>query len=287
MTGNKGKNRLLSRLEFWKMQGGGNDFVVIDNRAELLPGPGRAGLLQKICRRALGVGADGLILLENSGTGDFSCRFFNPDGSEAEMCGNGGRCAARFAFLQGLAPAEMVLQTLAGPVRARVAGGRVRLEMPKPRDQQPGLTLSGEGFREELDFVNTGVPHAVVLVGGDLAAVDVAGRGRWIRRHPRFAPAGTNVNFVQVVDKQRLLIRTYERGVEAETLACGTGSAAAALLCGARGLVESPVEIVVGSGEKLMVWFAAAAGLATEVFLEGGALIIYKGVMEKEFLESE
>lgn len=267
---------------FWKMQGGGNDFVVIDNLALGFPGGDPAGLIRNICRRALGVGADGLILLEKASTADFFCRFFNPDGSEAEMCGNGGRCAARFAWEQGLAGPEMVFQTRAGLVRAVIdLKRRVKLEMPVSAAPRCGLLVDGRDWCEKVDFVNTGVPHVVVMVDQDLEAVDLVGRGSRIRYHKDFAPAGTNVNFVRVINKHCLAIRTYERGVEAETLACGTGSVAAALLCGQRGMVTSPVEIIVKSGEKLLVWFTDSADGRAEVFLEGAARIVYKGVLEE------
>ncbi|HDS15487.1 MAG TPA: diaminopimelate epimerase [Proteobacteria bacterium] len=269
-----------SSLFFWKMQGGGNDFMVIDNRGRIFPEKTRPALVRKLCRRALGVGADGLILVEEAEAADFTCRFYNADGSEAEMCGNGGRCVARFAFLQKLASAKMVFLTPAGAIRAQVDGDRVRLEMPRPHSLRQGLELEIEGERIAVDFINSGVPHAILVVDCDPDPSWLLRQGAAIRRHPVFAPAGTNVNFVRIVNERRLAIRTYERGVEAETLACGTGSVAAALLLAVRGKVASPTAVVTGSGEILTIFYKQEGLDFSEVFLEGGAVIVYKGVLE-------
>ncbi|MBN2707283.1 MAG: diaminopimelate epimerase [Deltaproteobacteria bacterium] len=267
-------------LSFWKMQGGGNDFIVIDNRGRIFPEKERFAWVRRLCRRALGVGADGLILVEEAQSADFTCRIYNADGSEAEMCGNGGRCVARFAFLQGIAQAEMVFLTPAGAIRARVDGDRVKLEMTRPHSLRQGLELEIEGERIIVDFINSGVPHVVLVVDREPDSLWIRRLGVAIRRHPAFAPAGTNVNFVRILDEQRLAIRTYERGVEAETLACGTGSVAAALLLATRGKVVSPTAVVTGSGEILTIFYKREGLDFSEVFLEGGAVIVYKGVLE-------
>ncbi|MBN2808495.1 MAG: diaminopimelate epimerase [Deltaproteobacteria bacterium] len=268
------------------MQGCGNDFIIIDNRHAVFPEKNRVRLVAALCRRATGVGADGLILLEDDPEFDFRWHFYNADGSMAEMCGNGGRCAARFAYLQGMAAAEMVFRTVAGPIRARVAGDQVRLEMTPPGALRQELELDCDGGLEIVDVINTGVPHAVVWVGQGLADLALSRRGARIRYHREFAPAGTNVNFVEVVSEHCLSMRSYERGVEGETLACGTGAVAAVLLAAARGLVCSPVEVVTLAGERLRVYYKRVGSDYKEVFLEGGALIVYKGVLESEFLRA-
>ncbi|MCD6292801.1 MAG: diaminopimelate epimerase [Deltaproteobacteria bacterium] len=265
------------------MHGSGNDFIVIDNRRGLFPEKGRSQLVARLCRRGLGIGADGLILIENNHFVDFLWHFYNADGSEAEMCGNGGRCAARFAYLKGIADADMVFQTSAGLIRAQIERSQVRLEMTTPFGLRKGVELDFAGESEVVDFINSGVPHAVVMVQQNLDLVALSERGARIREHQEFAPEGTNVNFVEVADEQCLSIRTYERGVEDETLACGTGAVAAALLAFERGLVKSPTKVITRSGESLMVYYEKVGSTFKEVFLEGGAVIVYKGVLESDF----
>lgn len=271
-------------IPFWKMHGSGNDFIVIDNRRRVFPEKVRPQLVARLCRRGTGIGADGLILIEDNHFVDFLWHFYNTDGSEAEMCGNGGRCAARFAYLKGIADADMVFQTRAGLIRAQVDRTQVRLEMTEPVGLRKRVKL---GFAEEheiVDFIDSGVPHTTVMVDQELDLVAVSERGARIRYHQEFAPAGTNVNFVKVVNEQCLLIRSYERGVEGETLACGTGAVAAALLVSEHGLVKSPTEVITQAGESLMIYFEKKGPAFKEVFLEGGAVIVYKGVMEADFL---
>ena len=270
-------------LPFWKMHGSGNDFIIIDNRRGIFPDKGRPQLVSRLCRRATGIGADGLILIEDNHFVDFLWHFYNADGSEAEMCGNGGRCAARFAYLKGIADADMVFQTLAGLIRARVDRTQVRLEMTTPFGLRQGVELDFAGECETVDFINSGVPHTVVMVDQELDLVALSERGPRIRYHQEFAPSGTNVNFFEVVNEQCLSIRTYERGVETETLACGTGAVAAALLASEHGLVNSPTEVITQAGESLVVYYKKEGSAFKEVFLEGGAVIVYKGVMEADF----
>ncbi len=272
-------------IRFWKMNGSGNDFIVIDNREEAFPRNGRPELVARLCRRQTGVGADGLILLENDSEVDFRWRFYNADGSEAEMCGNGGRCAARFAVLHGLAPQRLVFRTLAGLIRAEVAAGRVNLELPAPSGWRQGVPLAPLPVPgcHWVDFINTGVPHAVLLVD-DLENFPVREVGRRIRHADFFQPAGTNVNFIAAGAAGELHVRTYERGVEDETLACGTGSVAAALVAHARGLVNSPTRVRTRSGEVLTVRYRRDGAVFSEVFLEGDAKIVYDGKVVAEFL---
>ncbi len=268
----------MKAIPFAKLTGSGNDFILIDNMAEGFDVNEIQKIVPKLCARALSVGADGLIVLVPSKDAHFRWRFFNSDGSEAEMCGNGGRCAARFAFERGIAPEELVFATLAGDLKAQVKeNGVVKLQLTPPR----GLVLKeslalGNGKELEFGFVDTGVPHVVLWVE-DLEQVDVAGLGREIRFHQRFQPAGSNVNFAKVTGKNSVSIRTYERGVEAETLACGTGSTAAAYIGIRLGMVESPVEVTTRSGEVLTVHFDGET-----LSLEGGTRWIYDGVMHPE-----
>ncbi len=269
------------------MHGSGNDFIIIDNRHETFPEQKRPLLVTRLCRRNIGIGADGLFLIENDPDPgvDFLWRFYNADGSEAEMCGNGGRCVARFATLNEIASNKMIFRTLAGLIRAQVDGERVRLEMTTPFGLRQGIHLNCDGEPEIVDFINTGVPHVVINVDHDLAFLAINERGARIRYHREFAPAGTNVNFIEVLNEQRLSIRTYERGVENETLACGTGSVAAALLASKNGVVRSPTEVLTRAGESLLVHYKKTDSSFTEVFLEGGAVIVYKGVLESDFLK--
>ncbi|MBA2848158.1 diaminopimelate epimerase [Thermosulfuriphilus ammonigenes] len=271
-------------LSFAKLSGSGNDFILIANMDRAIHPSAAPSLAKTLCRRGFSVGADGLILLEPATLAEahFAWRFFNADGSEAEMCGNGGRCAARFAYVKGIAPAQMVFETGAGLVRAEVMGERVKLEMTPPRDLTLDRKLALAEKQIFYSFVNTGVPHVVVEVN-DIDKAPLKELGPQIRFHPQFSPAGTNVNFV-ALDGERIFIRTYERGVEDETLACGTGACAAALVLGAKGQVSSPVEVVTRGGEILRVYFSLDAHGPKEVFLEGIARFIYQGKLFPEAL---
>ncbi len=270
-------------IAFCKMSGAGNDFLVIDHRAPLIARERMAEFARLVCRRRFSVGADGLFLIEPSTTADFRWRFFNADGSEAEMCGNGARCVARFACMHGIAPERMRFETLAGVIEATVAGSQVTIGMTAPHSLQLDFEIEALGQRCTTHAVNTGVPHLVVFVD-DLEGTDVAGLGRVLRFHQLFAPAGTNVNFVGRT-KGGFAVRTYERGVEAETLACGTGVTAAALIAAARGLTASPVEITTRGGATLVIRFSGGGhGPWTQVELEGPAHLIYRGELSEEAL---
>ena len=266
----------MNEIPFYKMSGSGNDFILIDNREAVVQFEDLADFAARICRRKMSVGADGLILLEASDCADFRWRFFNSDGSTAEMCGNGARCAARFAFLHGIAREEMRFETLAGIIGAQVLGDQVKIRMTDPCD----LVLAGEldNGRERIVYssINTGVPHVVIEVE-DIEKVDVTLLGRRIRRHSRFSPAGTNVNFMAPLPDGGWAVRTYERGVEDETLACGTGIAAAALVLAAATSMSSPIRLQTRSGTWLKVYFIREADNFKELFLEGDARIVCRG----------
>jgi diaminopimelate epimerase len=269
------------------MSGSGNDFVIIDNRTGIFQPHSTAELARTLCRRKVSVGADGLILLENDPEVDFSWQFFNADGSSAEMCGNGGRCAARLAHMLGICGSSLSFRTLAGVVCAQVFGTRVKLQITAPRDMRLDEDLEINGRRLVIDSVNTGVPHAVFIVDSvqDLEGQNVSGLGRTVRFHSHYAPAGTNVNFSTVLGDRSMAIRTYERGVEDETLACGTGATAVALVAAAKHLVNPPVEVHTKSGEVLTIHFDLEKGLPDEVFLEGETRVVYQGELWQETVQ--
>lgn len=268
----------MKKLPFFKMQGSGNDFILIDNRRGALKGMNLKDLAVTVCRRHYSVGADGLIVIVPSKKADFKWRFFNADGSEAEMCGNGSRCAARFAFLKKIAKKDMTFETLAGIIQAQVKKDTVRVQLPGASGLRMNIAVPLDSGLRMGHFINTGVPHLVYL-SKDLENEDVDRIGRTTRYHELFKPAGTNVNFVQIQGRHRIRIRTYERGVEGETLACGTGSVAAALVAGALGAAASPVEILPRSNEKLTVSFDRTAEGFSGIHLEGQAQVICEGTV--------
>jgi diaminopimelate epimerase len=281
------------KIPFTKMTGSGNDFIVIDNRDLKVAAPYGRELARLACRRRLSAGADGLILIENDPEVDFSWRFYNADGSEPGMCGNGSRCAARFAVLKGITSKErFCFRTLAGVVEARVFGQGARVAMPRPHGLETDIAVDIDGRRISLDFLNTGVPHAVYFTDSprQLEETDIEKLGRAIRGHERFLPAGTNVDFVLVSGPHAMQARTYERGVEAETLACGTGCIASALVAAARNLTQSPVEVLTRGGETLTIHFEKnSQGSVTSfsaVFLEGDAKVVYDAELWDETLKA-
>jgi diaminopimelate epimerase len=236
-----------------------------------------------VCRRKFSAGADGLILIEESDQADFKWLFFNADGSVAEMCGNGARCAARFAYMHGIAPARVCFETLAGIIEAQVADINVSVKMTDPGDVQMHREITVDDETILLHTVDTGVPHAVLFVD-DIAQVDVCARGSRIRHHETFMPAGTNVNFVQK-QGNGFKVRTYERGVEDETLACGTGAVAGALIAVLLDQAASPVEMITSGGDQLTIMFDVKEGASVEnVFLKGPTHMIYKGELNAEAL---
>lgn len=270
-------------IRFQKMSGAGNDFIVIDNRGGAIGEAGRRELFEPWCRRRTGVGADGVLLVEPSpGEGfDFRMRYYNADGGEAEMCGNGARCIARFAYAIGAAKKEMRFMTEAGPVEARVnEAGEVTIGVGNPKDLCRGIDLRRCGAGALAgDYINTGVPHVVVRVN-DLKNVPVFNLGRAIRNHDAFAPAGTNVNFYKVRDDGDIDYRTYERGVEDETLACGTGAIATALIASIAGLAKSPTAIHTSGGPVLKIYFEKNGEGFTGIRLEGEARFVFGGEIE-------
>jgi diaminopimelate epimerase len=267
----------MKTFPFYKMHGAGNDFILVDDREGSFPIDARAWLAAVSARRT-GVGCEGIILIQRSRHADFRMRFLNPDGGEAEMCGNGARCVARLAHELGAAPKRMTIETMAGDVHAEVSGESVTLWMTEPRDWDLDgrLTVSGRAIR--FGFVNSGVPHAVIETDA-LAEEPVFELGRAIRHHPHFAPRGTNVNFAQVEHPRLVRVRTYERGVEDETLACGTGMVATALVLARRGRVQLPVEILPASGDHIRVDARIEGESVTGVTLTGPAVHVFQGAL--------
>ena len=258
------------------MNGSGNDFIVIDNRLGVVSGDELPDLITGVCRRRLSVGADGLILIENDPEADFKWRFYNSDGSRAEMCGNGARCAARFALENGIAEAEMTFETDAGPVHAVVTPESVKVRMPDPSELITEVNVELESGTLTLSTVNTGVPHAVCIMD-QIEEMEVVPLGREIRFHTAFAPAGTNANFIALDGSNAIAVRTYERGVEDETLACGTGCIASALVASSRMGLMSPLPVRTRSGNVLTIHFTPAEGGFKEIYLEGDACIVSSG----------
>jgi diaminopimelate epimerase len=271
----------MFKIPFSKMSGCGNDFILIDNRQKILNPDALGDFVPRVCAPKISVGADGVILIEASPKADFRWRFFKSDGSEAEMCGNGGRCAARFAALKGIASEKLSFETLAGIIEAEVYGRRVKLQMIKPFGLKLDFAVPIEGRSCALHFINTGVPHAIHFVP-EASQIKVKDLGNKIRFHAHFQPAGTNANFVQVIDRKRIKVRTYERGVEDETLACGTGAVASALIAGAKGFADSPVAVETSGGEILNIYFQKKGEEFDRVFLEGDARLVYEGELWEE-----
>lgn len=267
------------------MAGGGNDFVMIDNRGARIPDPN--DLARRICTRALSVGGDGLILIETSARATFRMRYFNSDGSFGAFCGNGTRCAARFAFLNVIAGRKMTIETDAGIVSAEILdGGQVTLALPPPasfRPQRP-LTIGNQTIHGSSILV--GVPHYVLFLREGLWTQDIVPLGSTIRQHPDLRPdGGANVNFVTVRDAHAIEVRTYERGVEAETLSCGSGVVASAVTSALFQKVQSPVTVLTRSGVSYEVAFAIRDGRAEDVRLKGDARLIYRATITPETLE--
>jgi diaminopimelate epimerase len=273
----------MKKINFYKMSGSGNDFIIIDNRNNVVEEKNLSDFISSVCRRRMSVGADGLILIENADNIDFKWRFFNSDGSRAEMCGNGARCAARFAYLKEIARSKMSFETDVGIVFAQVNNGLVKIKMTEAKDLKSDFTIDTDSGPATVSSINTGVPHVVIPVN-NIEDVDVVKLGRKIRYHEKFAPAGTNVNFYSTKKDGNIKIRTYERGVEDETLACGTGAVASALVYAKKTNKKSPISVMTKSGGWLTIYFEIKTYPDTfeNIYLKGDARIIYKGEMSED-----
>jgi diaminopimelate epimerase len=259
------------------MVASGNDFVLVRQFASS-PVRQLKKIAKDLCNRRFGIGADGLLLLEKSKIADTKMLIFNPDGSEARMCGNGARCVALFTKHQTPNTKHLKIETKAGTIEAKVKGNDIKIKFTEPKDLKLDLPIIINGITRHVSFINTGVPHTVIFVSG-LDEIDVVGIGKLIRHHKKFSPQGTNVNFVEIIDEDNIKLRTYERGVEDETLACGTGAVAAALILATRYslLATHKINVHTKSGEILKVYFEKINHKFKNVWLEGKAKIVYKG----------
>lgn len=275
---------LAMTIPFTKMSGAGNDFVVVDNRSNLVTD--HSGFARRVCDRRWGIGADGVLLLEPDKSEAYGMAYYNADGSYGGMCGNGGRCIALYAVLKKIAPARHTFRALDYVYSAVVESDQVRIRMKDPKGLRKGLSISIPGHTMTGHFIDTGSPHVVVFVedldGGKLplGEIDVEGIGRAVRHHELFQVDGTNVNFVQVGRDNSCSIRTYERGVESETLACGTGSIAAAVIAREFKGLKPPVRVHPKGERDLSVNFKVEPGAVTDVELCGPAVICFQGTIE-------
>lgn len=282
-----------SGLPFAKMSGSGNDFVMIDNRDGLLAAGALPEFTRRVCRRGIGLGADGVVTIEpldhDQPDADFRWRYINADGSDGEMCGNGAMCGARFAMDAGIAPQSCVFQTPSGLVHAEVAasGPMVRIAMPDAGPLDAPVELKVLDRTMTFHSVRVGVPHTVGVVDdadGFADATSFAAWGKAIRQHPHFAPEGVNVNLIHPTDGNTLRMRTYERGVEAETLACGTGSVASAIVAMRELGMTPPLRVITSSGRPLQVDFRwdGETSSARDIYLAGEARFIATGHLDPE-----
>ena len=275
----RGEEVVSRAVRFWKLEGAGNDFLGLDGRAGGFKL--KRQQIADLCDRRRGVGADGVLVVEKPKVrgADFRMRYYNSDGGEAEMCGNGARCFALLArVVSGRKGNELRVQTQAGLLTLRTSGQEVQVSMTEPTKLRLGRNLVVAGRKVVVDFLNSGVPHAVLFVRS-VRSIDVAKQGRAIRYHSAFAPSGTNVNFVEIGRGNRIHVRTYERGVEGETLACGTGVVASSILSNLRRGLRSPILVTTRGGDHLRVGFSMVNGQARKVTLQGPARIVYTGVI--------
>ncbi len=281
------------KLNFTKMQGAGNDFVVIDDLGGRFPVEDRA-LIRRLAARRMGIGCEGVIVIRpgpDDASADFTMLFFNPDGSRASMCGNATRCLALFAFEHGIGGRVQRMATDAGPVVAEILDARrgygtVRVALTPPRDRREQVSVAlTRGRVADCFHVNTGVPHAVVFVE-DAEAVDVVSDGRAIRHAAVFSPSGVNVDFVSLLPDGSVRARTYERGVEDESGACGTGAVAVAIALVERRGGALPVVVRFGAGMALVVdGVRDAAGLCHAMRLTGPARLVFEGCLETSWTD--
>ena len=278
-----------SEVPFTKMTGSGNDFVVIDHREPFLPAESIPDFVRAVCRRGVAIGADGVVLIEATDRDDldFRWRYINADGTDGEMCGNGAMCGARFAVLNGIATSPARFMTPDGVITAEIddpSRPQVRIAVSDPGPIRD-VSVEVEGTTLDLFALKMGVPHAVAIVDDVDAFADAATFhriGRAVRMHDAFQPAGTNLNVIHRVDDRTIRMRTYERGVEAETLACGTGSVASAVVAVREGLVRAPVTVITSSGRPLTVRWTERGGGVTGVWLGGEARIVATGLLHPD-----
>lgn len=261
----------MKNIHFYKYQGAGNDFIIIDNREGTFDADNKS-LIEHMCNRRFGIGGDGLMLLENHAELDFTMRYFNSDGGEASMCGNGGRCIAAFAVHKGLVsnPDNFCFMAVDGEHLASYKEGVVNLKM---------IDVNIVNEDDTFTFLNTGSPHHVCFVD-NVAKTDVYNEGKNIRYSGQYQPDGTNVNFVEFMQANKIKVRTYERGVEDETLACGTGVVASAISAHLKEPSFREFDIDVMGGKLKVCFEPDGEGGFKNIWLEGPATFVFEGVID-------
>ena len=285
----KRKFACMNIIHFTKAEGAQNDFVIVDDRRGELTAEQRRSFTRLISHRRKGAGSDGAIFIDASDTHDFVMAFYNPDGSVGSMCGNGGRCAAMFAYQNGFAGEVMSFEVLGRSYSARIEGKLVTLTFPPPRTIDNENVLEAPLGETTVRFIDTGAPHLVLFAENvakktDFADLDVHTIAPWFRHHAMFAPEGVNVNIVRY-QHELLEIRTFEKGVEDETEACGTGAIASAIAVYLRLGVPPPIRLLTHGGDMLEVGFAPDAGYDTsnpmhyakDLYLKGPATLVFEG----------
>ncbi|MFT4552822.1 MAG: diaminopimelate epimerase [Chlamydiales bacterium] len=265
-------------ISFSKYSGSGNDFILIDNRKSFFP-VDKIKIIQDLCQRRNGIGADGIILLQNSVSADFRMRIFNADGSEAEMCGNGIRCLIKFLLELGFKEGPWYIETMERKLFCKLAGDQVSINMGEPTDFSFNLPLSIDGQLNTVHVLNTGVPHAVIFVE-DEEEISIDKTGAMIRYHEHFRPKGVNASFACVRPSGKVFQRTYERGVEGETLACGTGATAVAIAAAKVKKLQPPILVRTRSGSELKIDFKLDGDNIRDVSMTGDAQLVYQGQVE-------
>ncbi len=273
-------------LHFTKMHGAANDFVMLDDRDGTVPWQDYV-LMSLLAARRTGIGCEGIILIQQSQRADFRMRFLNPDGTEVDMCGNGARCAAWFAHKLGVAGKSMTMETSCGLLDAEIVNDcNVKVWMPEATARSYGMTVHVGDKAIEGDYINTGVPHFVIRTDS-LEKIDVESLGRAIRLHPAFAPEGVNVDFVTQRAPNRMTIRTYERGVEAESGACGTGAVAAAITSVEAHSGTLPMTVRTGGGFILGVDTDWRGNRCTGITLTGPVREVYTGTIDLDLFGND
>lgn len=276
----------MIEIHFTKLEGAQNDFIVIDNRERWFPREFMKPFTRLVCHRRKGIGADGVIFIEPNDNTDFTMLFFNPDGSDGSMCGNGGRCAALFATSKGIGKTSMTFDVLGSVYSAQIIGDTIRLFFPKPREWKLNLKLKTVDQLITTHYIHVGAPHAVIFIEDiqnpfykNLDELDVHRIGNAVRGHPDFAPEGVNANFVAVDQENIVHLRTFEKGVEAETESCGTGTIATAIVSYLIKKIQPPIILKSHGGDILEVGFEIENQQVKNVFLEGPAQFVYSGIV--------
>ena len=272
----------MKKIAFWKMAGAGNDFVVIDGRTDLSADL-KKDFFKRVCTRGLSVGADGVIIISRSGAAEFRVKFYNSDGSVQRFCGNGSRCASRYAFLNGIGGPDLTFEADDGIHQASIRDETVSVSIGEVQKVSPPIAITAEKKKWKGRSIDVGVPH-FVTEQDEMDCLDVGLFGRALRNHGKFHPVGTNVDFIRFEKDGSVKIRTYERGVEGETLSCGSGCSAAAIYALHVKHCSSPIVFHTRSSVDLKVIFKDGGGKARHLILEGDARIIFKGELHREAL---